>query len=466
MTRRVLLAAALLSGCATVERAPPASRAEAELPAAFALLDRERPQGGPVAALLPVADPAYAALAARALAAAPTLEEAVARIEAARAGVRSARAEQLPELNASGTVTRERLNQQQFGILPPGVVINLNRTTYNLGLNASWDADLFGRLRATRRAALARLDAAGADAAGVRLSLQADIARAVLDIRALDARAAVARADLASAAELVTVTRARARAGIVPEFDLVRAQSLQADALGRLEPLLSQRASVIGQLVTLTALPGEDVLATLAAPAGDTGRGEPALAIPSVLLRTRPDVAAAERRLAAADQEIAAAAAERYPRLSITAALGLFTLGLSNLFDDRALTGSVAAGLAGPLIDFGRVGARIDQRQAAAREAFAAYRRVLFAALGETEAALGTLAAVDRRAVALERQAGIDLDAAKLSRERYRLGLDTFLTVIDAERTAFASRANAIEARADVARGRVALYRAIGGAAG
>jgi outer membrane protein TolC len=183
-----------------------------------------------------------------------------------------------------------------------------------------------------------------------------------------------------------------------------------------------------------------------------------------VLLRSRPDVAAAERRLAAADQEIAAAAAERYPRLSITAALGLFTLGLSNLFDDRALTGSVAAGLAGPLIDFGRVGARIDQRQAEAREAFAAYRRVVFTALGETEAALGALSAVDRRALALERQAAVDLDAAKLSRERYRRGLDTFLTVIDAERTAFSSRANAIEARAEVARSRVALYRAIGGA--
>lgn len=461
MTRRLLLVAALLSGCATVERSPPASRAEAQLPSAFALLDRERTQSGRIADLLPASDPAYVALATRALAAAPTLEEAIARIEAARAGVRGARAEQLPQLNASGTVTRERLNQQQFGILPPGVVIDPNRTTYNLGLNASWDADLFGRLRATRRAALARLNAASADAAGVRLSLRADIARAVVDVRALDARAGVARADIASAAELVTVTGIRTGAGIVPEFDLVRARSLEADARGRLEPILSQRAAVIGRLVALTALPAQEVLAALATPAGDTGAGEPALAVPSTLLRSRPDVAAAERRLAAADQEIAAAAAERFPRLSITAALGLFGLGLSTLFDDTALLGSVAAGLAGPLIDFGRIGARIEGRQAQAGEAFAAYRRVLFAALGETEAALGALAAGERRAAALERQASVDLDAAKLSRERYRLGLYTFLTVIDAERTAFASRGNAIEARADVARNRVALYRAV-----
>jgi outer membrane protein TolC len=185
-----------------------------------------------------------------------------------------------------------------------------------------------------------------------------------------------------------------------------------------------------------------------------------------VLLRARPDVAAAERRLAAADQQIAAAAAERYPRLSITGALGLFTLGLSNLFDEQSLTGSVGAGLAGPLLDFGRVGARIEQRQAEAREAFAEYRRALFTALGDTEAALATLAAVDRRAIALDQQAAIDVDAAGLARERYRRGLDTFLTVVDAERTAFASRGAAIEARADASRARVTLFRAIGGTPG
>lgn len=462
MTRGLLLAL-LLAGCATVDRAPPPALAVAQLPPAFALLDRERAATGGIADLLPAADSAYTTLIGVALASAPTLDEAVARIDAARAGARAARAEQLPLVSASGTVTRERLNQQQFGALPPGIVIDANRTTYNVGLDASWDVDLFGRLHASRRAALARLDAATADAAGVRLSLRTDIAGAVIDARALDAREAVARADIASAAALVAVTRVRAGAGIVPEFDLVRARSLEADARARLEPILSQRASVVGRLVTLTGLPALQVTAALTAPPGPALAAAPALSIPSVLLRARPDVAAAERRLAAADQEIASAAAERYPRLSITAALGLFTLGLGGLFDDRSLTGSVAAGLAGPLLDFGRVGARIDQRQAEAREAFAAYRRALFTALGDTEAALGALSATDRRAIELERQAAVDLDAAALARERYRRGLDTFLTVIDAERTAFASRANAIEARADASRARVTLYRAAGG---
>ncbi|WBH15053.1 efflux transporter outer membrane subunit [Sphingomonas radiodurans] len=461
---RALFLALLLAGCATVERAPPPALAEATLPPAFALLDRERVEAGSIAALLPRADAAYAELERQALASAPTLEAAVARIDAARAGTRIARAEQLPNISASGTAARERINQQQFGgALPPGIVIDPNRTTYNIALNGSWDADLFGRLRASRRAAAARLDAANADAAGVRLALQADIARAVIDARALDTRETVARRDIANATDLVVVTRIRARAGIAPGFDLVRAQSLEADATARLEPILSQRAAVIGQLVTLTALPAQQVLSTLRLPAGPALGSVPALAVPSVLLRARPDVAAAERRLAAADQEIAAAAAERYPRLSITSALGLFTLGLSNLFDDRSLTGSLGAGIAGPLLDFGRVGARIDQSQAEAREAFADYRRQLFAALGETEAALGAISAADRRAAALERQSAIDADAVTLARERYRRGLDSFLTVIDAERTSLNSRTNAVEGRADAARSRVALYRAAGG---
>ena len=469
---RAVFLALLLAGCATVERAPPASSAEAPLPAAFALLDRERPATGTTAQLLPRGDQAYIELERRALERAPTLAAAIARIEAARAGLRGARAERLPNVNASGSVERQRFNPgAQFGGgLPEGISISPNRTNFNAGVDASFDADLFGRLRASQRAAAARVDAAGADAAGVRLSLRGDIARAVIDARILDEREAVIRRDIVSAADLVAVTRIRSRAGIAPEFDLVRAQSLEAEARGRIEPIRSERAGVIGRLVTLTGLAGQEVLASLAAPAVPapaliSAPSLPRLTVPSVLLRARPDVAAAERRLAAADQEIAVAAAERYPRLSITAALGLFALGLGDLFNEDAIIGSVGAGLAGPLLDFGRVGARIDARQAEAREAFANYRDALFTALGDTEAALGQIAAADTRAVVLERQAALDRDAAGLARERYRRGLDTLLTVIDAERSANNSRANAVDARGEVSRTRVALYRAIGGEA-
>jgi outer membrane protein TolC len=268
MMRALPFAALLLAGCATVERAPPASVAVAELPAGFALLDRERAAAGTVAELLPLGDPAYAALEARAMAGAPTLEQALARIEAARAGVRGARAEQLPSLDASGTVARERINTRQFGGLPPGIAIDRNRTAFNLALSAGWDADVFGRLRAGRRAAVARVDAADADAQAVRVSLRADIARAVIGLRAVDAREAVARRDAASAAELVSITRVRSQAGIAPGFDLVRAEALEADVRGRLAGIGAERAAAIGRLVTLTGAPAQVVVDALRGPGG------------------------------------------------------------------------------------------------------------------------------------------------------------------------------------------------------
>ncbi len=461
--KRVLLLTVLLAGCAAVDRAPPA--AGVVLPDAFALLDRERANDGAVSDLLPHGDPAFAALHARALADAPTLAAAVARIDIARAGLRASRAARLPALDASGAIARQRVNPAQFGgAIPAGAPVEPNRTTFDLGLSASWDADLFGRLRASERAAAARIGAAGADAAAVRLSLTADIAATVIDARTLAAQAEVVRADIASAADLVQITQVRSRAGLVPGFDLVRAQSLEADARARLEPIRSEQAAALGRLVTLTAIPATEIQAAMELPPAPPMRALPALAVPSVLLRGRPDIIAAERRLLAADAEIAAAAAERFPRLSITATLGLFALALGDVFDEASLIGSVGAGLAGPLLDFGRVGARIDQRQAEAREAFALYRGAVFTALGETEAGLGAINAADARLALLERQALLDQDATALARERYRRGLDTFLTVLDAERSANSSRNAAIEAAGQTSRARIELYRAIGGA--
>lgn len=447
-----------LTGCASVDRAPPATAVT--LPPAFILGEGERAAAADLAALLPQGDAAFAELNRRALESAPTLGAALARIDAARAGLRGAGASLAPSIDAAGSVSRNEGNAAQFGGAP---IPDTGQTRYSLGLSASWDVDLFGRLPASRDAAAARLDAASADADAVRLSLSSDIAVAVIDWRTLAAREAVARQDAASAAELVDLTGVRARAGLVPGFDLVRAQSLAADAAARIEPFAAQRAEVIGRLVRLTALAPAEIVTLLDGSPGAPATARSLSVVPSALLRSRPDVVAAERRLAAADAEIAAAAADRFPRLSISGTLGLFSLGFSSLFEEEALIGSLGAGLAGPLLDFGRVGARIDARQADARAAFETYRGTVFQALGETEAAMGSIAALDARAATLERQATIDADAAGLARQRYRLGLDPLLTVLDAERTLNASRSNALAARGDAARARVALYRAVGG---
>ena len=458
--------ASIVIGCTPVEG--PGSPSSVVLPEDFALQAKspDLVANATIAALLPVRDPAFMALSDRALAEAPDLAIAVARIDVARAGLRGARAALRPDIGVSAAGSRQRISAAQFGALPPSIQIQQYQNSFSTSVDANWDLDLFGRLRAGQRASAARLDAATADAAAVRLALTTDIATAIADVREIDQRTELIGQDLQSARSLAQITGVRARAGLVPMSDEVRAQSLEVQAQARLESIAGERAEVIGRLVTLTGLPAQTVLAALEAPlldAAPTRNDSIAPVIPTTVLRQRPDVLAAERRLAAADAEIAAAAAERFPTFSLTAGLGLISLALGDLLTQDAIIGSLGGAVSGPLLDFGRVGARIDQREAEAREAFASYRKTLFAALGETEAALGGLRAATRNANAIARQAELDRDATNLARERYRRGLTNFLTVLDAERTSLASSQAAATAFSDVSRRKVSLYRAVGG---
>lgn len=457
--------AATLGGCAAVER--PASPSTVALPESFAL-QGPQPDGAAdsvLLSLLPSDDPGFAALSRLALAEAPDLAIAIARIDTARAGLRGARAALRPDIAASAGASRERISAAQFGALPPSIQIQQYQNSFSASIDANWDMDLFGRLRASQRASAARLDAATADAAAVRLALVTDVATAVIDYREIEQRRALMAQDLESARLLAEITGVCAQAGLAPASDTVRARSLEVQVRSRLEAIAGERAEVIGRLVTLTGSPADRVLALLSDPVAPNAPGAVSRpAIPTANLRRRPDVVAAERRLAAADADVAAAAAERFPTFSLTAGLGLISLALGDLLTQDAIIGSLGGAVSGPLLDFGRIGARIDQREAEGREAFASYRKTLFVALGETEAALGALNAATRNAEALAEQAELDRDAAELARERYLRGLSTFLTVLDAQRSSLASREAATTALAGVRRRQIALYRASGGA--
>ena len=460
--KRALLLMVALAGCKAV-RAP--DRPMIALPPEFLLAPTAAGEAASLRTLLP-RDQAFARLNAIAQADAPTLEAAIARIDRARAQVRSARAEQFPDIAASGAVTGQRIGAQQLNNVPPGVIVDRNILVAQAGVQASYDPDLFGGLRASRRAAAARLDAADADARAVRLALTSDVASAVVDWQALGQQAALARGDLDQATTLTEITGERVRVGVSSETDRVRAAGLAADARARLALIDSRRAQVVGRLVTLIARPARDVSALLDATSVSLAdlEGEVPTGISTAMLRNRPDVAAAEARLRAADQEIAAAAAQRFPRLTLSAVVGVAALAFGDLFDAGALTGSVGPSLAGPLLDFGRVGARIDQSQATAREAFADYRRLTFTALGEAETSFGQTRAADARVAELRQQVAFNEDAARLVEVRYRSGLDNFVGVVDARRQAFASRQALAITIGEARTARIALFRALGGA--
>lgn len=465
MIRAILLAGAgafALSAC-VAGPAPEIGTPVPVLPKTF-LYTPDAATTADMASLLPVADPAFDTLVTQALSGSPALGEALARIEAARAGADGAGAQRLPSIGAGATVDATRTNPNQIGsALPPVISIDTERVSYGATLSASWDADLFGQLRARERAALARLDATGADAAAVRLALVSDIAANVIDWRTLSARETALQEDLAAAEQLVRLSRTREEAGLSPGFDRVRAQSAASASRSRISGLQSERARLIGQLVTLTAQSGAQIRAALARTyATDDLPGTPASA-PSALLNNRPDIIAAGARLAASDADLYAAAASRFPKLDLSAALGLLSFNLADLFDEDAIIGSLAASIAGPLLDFGRVQAEIDGAAANKQVAFQSYRRAVFTALGDAEGAYALVAAADAEATLTGEERDLADRATRIADTRYRAGLTDFLTVLESRRSADASGERAAAALGRARRARVVLWQALGG---
>lgn len=457
-----LALAALLGGCVAgpptnIETPPPV------LPANFAYAP-ETGVSANVAALLPGGDPAFADLSALALASSPTLAQAIARIDRARAMSDRAGANRLPQIGASASVEGTRINPAQFGTnFPSTVTIDTERVSYGTALTAAWDPDLFGGLRAQERAAIARIDAAGADAAGVRLALLAEVAGAVIDWRTLAAREAALEQDVVASETLVTLAEIRERSGIAPGFDRVRAEAAAEASRSRISALPGQRAQLVGRLITLTAQPAAIVRGALEQPAPDPAQPAAPATVPSDLLANRPDVLAAAARLAASDGDLYAAAAQRFPSLDLSAALGLLAFDIGGLFDSDAVVGSVGGSLLAPLIDFGRIEAEIDAAEADKRIAFQAYRGAVFTALGDAEAGYGLVQAADRALIVAERERASNDRSARLADVRYRAGLSDFLTVLDARRNADASGERVALARGQAERARVILWQALGG---
>lgn len=417
-----------------------------------------------IADLLPSSDPAFRDLAEAALNASPDLAEAVARIDAARAGAARASANRLPNVGAGAQVQGQRINPNQFGDgAAQGGFIETEQISYGANLEATWDADLFGRLRAQERAAIARIDAASASASAVRIALLSEIAGNVIDWRTLSARAAAIEEDVAAAGRLAELAAVREEAGIAPGFDRVRAEATASASRSRLAALDVERARIIGRLVTLSAQSAEGVVQTLAQQGPASTVMPPPAAMPSELLVNRPDIRAAAAELAATDAELAATARSRFPSLTLSAVLGLLAFDPEDLFDTSSLVGTLTAGIAAPLFDFGRLDAEIDGAAANKRIAFQAYRAAVFNALGSAEEAYALIDAIDTEArLAVAERDGLQR-AAQLAQVRYEAGLSNFLEVLEARRAADASGERASAALGRAQRARVVLWQALGG---
>lgn len=420
-----------------------------------------------LADLLPSDDAAFLFLSEAALAEAPSLAEALARVEAARARAGRAGAERLPNVGFDGNVTGNRINPNQFGTDNPfASQIETDQVSYGANLTASWDADIFGRLRAQERAAILRIDAASASASAVRIALLAEIAASVVDWRTLEARAEEIESDVDAANQLAQLARTREEAGIAPGFDRVRAEAAASASRSRLAALQSERVRIIGRLITLTGQDASTVQGVLNTAVRPAELASAPASLPSELLANRPDVVAAAAELAATDQDLAATARSRFPRLTLSAVLGLLAFDPEDLFDEDSLIGTLTAGVAGPLLDFGRIEAEIDGAAANKKIAFQSYRGAVFQALGDAEAAYGLIAAADEEAALAAQERDQLQRAAALANDRFRAGLSSFLEVLEARRAADSSGERAAAALGRAQRARIVLWQALGGDAG
>ena len=403
-----------------------------------------------------LADPQLSSLVADALAANPGLDAARAALRAARASRDAAAAQRYPSVSASGGVTRS-------------AALGAERTLYDAGFDAGWELDVFGGLRRAVEAAAAERDAALADLRAARVSLVAEVALNYIDLRAFQTRLAIARANLDSQTETLQITRWRAEAGLASALDVEQARSNREATRAQIPTLDTGRAGAEHRLATLTGRAPGSLHAALAAADGAREGLLPglpagvALAIPAEALRQRPDIAAAERRLAAATARVGQAEAARYPSFSLGGSIGLQALGLSTFTGGGQVARSLAASVSGPVFDAGRLRAQVEVQDALREQQLAAYRKAVLTALEEVHNALVALADGRRRQQALADAADAARNAALYARHRYASGLIDFQTVLSTERSLLTLEDSLASAEAARLTALVQLYKALGG---
>lgn len=399
-------------------------------------------------------DPTLTALVERGLAANLDIDEAGSRVRAARADLRAARGALLPGLDAFGSGAR------QVGERTSGQTAD--RTSYQIGFDAAYEADIFGGGRRSVEAARATAEGTRASLRAVQLTVASEIALNYLDAREAQARLRIARDTLSTLDETVEITSWRLQAGLVGSLDLEQARQLRAQTAASIPAIETTYAAAANRLAVLIAeAPG--AVSSLLEPVAEPPAAPAALptAIPADVVRRRPDVALAERTLAAETARIGVQAAQLYPALVLSGTFSGSGESLSNAGGDMA--GSLVAGITAPISHGGQIRAAVEAQRASAAAAFAAYRTSVLIALEEVENALVSVSAADRREQALVAAETAARSAAEIARIQYRAGRTDFQSLLESERTLLSSQDSLASARVARAAAAVQLYKALGG---
>ncbi|EQM71484.1 TolC family protein [Pseudomonas tohonis] len=385
------------------------------------------------------------------------LRVAFARLRAARAIRDDVGNDQLP------TITSRASAEVGKGQQPGQTEQRVNAERYDLGLDMAWELDLFGRIQRQIEASDAEIGVAQAELQQLQVSLIAELVDAYGNLRGAQLRERIARENLKNQQESRGLTEQLRDAGVGSELDVLRAdgrlaateatlpqlQAIEARSRNRIATLLGQRPEQLS--VDLSAKPLPVIAKEL--PIGD----------PAELLRRRPDVAAAERQLAAATANVGVATADLFPRVSLSGFLG-FTAGRgSQIGSSAARAWGVAPTISWAAFDLGSVRARLRGAEAEADGALAGYEQQVLLALEESENAFSDYAKRQQRLISLVRQSEATRAAAEQAAVRYREGTVDFLVLLDAERERLAAEDAQAQAEVELYSGIVAIYKALGG---
>jgi outer membrane protein, multidrug efflux system len=401
------------------------------------------------------ADPLLPALVDEALAANLDLQTASAALRRARALRELTAAAQAVQVGSSASVGRNRSGGQSGNSL-------------RVGLDASWEADLFGAQGAALAAAQAGAEASAATLQATRLAVAAETALTYVSWQGLRRQMDVAAASLASQTQTDGLVRARVAAGLATPLDQAQSTATLAQTRARLPALQHSLTQAEHTLAVLLAQTPDALSARLAAAprALPLPPDLPALPVPADWLRRRPDLQAAERNVAAELATLTQRQADRLPRFTVSGSLALQAATLSALSGPGALVAGLAAGINWPLFDGGAGAAQVAAQQAALDAARLTWRAAVLTALQDVEDSLSSLATNRTRVETLRVAAQAADEALRLARHRWESGLSDYASLLDNERTALSTADTLAGAQTELVASHIRLLKAMGGGMG
>ena len=457
---RVIFAIAAACALAACTLGPDYKRPALEMPADWRTGPAEAGQVSNAAWWDAFQDPALSRLVADAIAGSLDLKAAVARVDQARAQYGLARSALFPQVNADASGQRQRASRNTFqGVfIAPG---QENYSSYDLDLSASFEIDLWGKLRRANEAARAQLLASEEARRTVVLTLVGNVADAYIELLALDDELAIAQRTLESRREVLRLQKARFEGGVAPESDFRQAESqfqIAAAAVPALRRQVAQQENLINLLAGRNPGPVArgrtfDELAFPPVPAG----------LPSDLLERRPDVRQAEEQLVAANANIGVARAAYFPQISLTGFLGFQSEQLAQLTRSSSFAWTAGAGLTQALFTGGALQSQVELAKGRERELAAAYQGAVISALRDVNDALVARSTLEQQRAEQEKNVIALTRLLKLATRRYQEGAAIFLEVATAEQSLFDAQISLDTVRAQEFQSYSDLYRAFGG---